>query len=79
MASSWGDSWGASWGDAWGPLQQVPGAMRGSAHGSCTVTGALGVAGADIIEFPSGGVFQPRRIKDPRKKREDEELLLFYH
>lgn len=29
-------------------------------------------------EFPQGGAFLPRRVKDPRKKREDEELLLFY-
>lgn len=29
--------------------------------------------------LPSGGVFKPRRLKDPRKKREDEELLLFFN
>lgn len=29
--------------------------------------------------LPGGGVFQPRRLKDPRKKREDEELLLFFN
>ena len=27
---------------------------------------------------PGGGVFQPRKIINPRRKREDEELLLFF-
>lgn len=29
-------------------------------------------------DFAHSGAFQPRRSKDPRKQREDEELLLFY-
>mgnify|MGYP001765879415 CR=1 FL=1 len=77
MASSWLDSWGQSWGDAWGPVVQVPGAMRGQAHGTSSALGILTVSGIEIPEISYGGAV-PRRTDDPqrRRKRDDETLLM---
>lgn len=84
--SAWGDSWGASWGDAWGPLVEIPGAMRGAAHGSCTAVATLTMASAEVLSF--GGRRRPRVtalpgwITGPQPtpkryaKEEDEALLL---
>lgn len=88
MASSWLDSWGQSWGDAWGPQVQVPGAMRGTAHGSST---ALGILTLSNLEQPAGGGgagkrprklikpvwYDPGPLIEPRRApREEAEALL---
>lgn len=39
--SAWGESWGSSWLDAWGEVNVDPGRIRGTASGSCTVSGTL--------------------------------------
>ena len=78
MASSWRDSWGQSWAGAWGPLVEVPGAMRGSAHGTSTALGIITIANLPVPEIDYGGGVTPPRTDDPqrRRRRDDETLLM---
>lgn len=78
MASGWGDSWSQSWAGAWGPLIDVPGAMRGSAHGTSTALGIITIANLPVPEIDYGGSFHAPRKDDPakRRRRDDEALLM---
>lgn len=78
MASSWGGSWASAWRDAWGAIFSDPGALRGHAYGSSIAVARLTYTGEQPETIGSSGAFRPRRMIDPRKKREDEELLLFF-
>lgn len=78
MASSWLDSWGQSWAGAWGPLVEVPGAMRGSAHGTSTAFAIITISNLPLPVIDYGGAFHPPRRDDPatRRRRDDETLLV---
>lgn len=49
MASAWGDSWGTAWGDSFGEQSIDPNRLRGTARGTCTVSGYLTGTGEGFI------------------------------
>jgi len=81
MPGPWLGQWPGEWLGDWEGARQpaAPGTMYATIGGGGGIVANLSIAEAEVIDFPSGGIFKPRRLKDPRKKREDEELLLFYH
>ena len=81
MPGPWLGQWPGEWLGDWEGARQppAPGNLYANIGGGGSISANLSIAEAEVIEFPSGGAFQPRRLKDPRKKREDEELLLFFN